>query len=437
MLYIKKFNSDTDKENYIKNNFVSPHLFLNSQNKSLNYFPKYKRLEYISSTKTGGQYIDLGCKLFENTDDIHIDTLFNIKGNGENVSNHATIINAMEEVSPYPGFTIRRDENTNNIMVIAGNNFSEKNFDYPAAYAHIYFDKFNSLLNCNITIDNIPNNQLHHITTLLFCSLDSSGNTWRFAEADLYYCKITKGNTVIRNLIPVQRQKDNAVGLWDLENQIFYTSQGNQPFIAGINYDHKIQYLESTKKQSINSGITPSMDLDFEIKFSCNDLPNSIQNADSGTIFGARQSHLINLYQLSTYTMDSISNIGHFAYGSQDLFYHGYACPKLNLQTNVIHTIRKDGLNFTCADGTNFTLTDDNFTDTRTIRIFSLFDDNIIEKSSIKLYSLKFWKHSTGEMLRDFIPVRKNGVGYLYDKVSKTLFGDEINEENFILGPDI
>ena len=65
MLYIKKFNTDTDRERYIKNNFVSPHLFMNAQNRNVNYFPKYKRLSYISSTKTGGQYIDLGCKAVE------------------------------------------------------------------------------------------------------------------------------------------------------------------------------------------------------------------------------------------------------------------------------------------------------------------------------------------------------------------------------------
>ena len=40
---------------------------------------RYKPLEYISSTQTGGQYIDLGCKLLENTDDIEIDMKYNFK----------------------------------------------------------------------------------------------------------------------------------------------------------------------------------------------------------------------------------------------------------------------------------------------------------------------------------------------------------------------
>jgi len=35
----------------------------------------------------------------------------------------------------------------------------------------------------------------------------------------------------------------------------------------------------------------------------------------------------------------------------------------------------------------------------------------------------------------DFIPVRKEGVGYMYDKVSRQLFGNS-GTGNFILGND-
>ena len=83
------------------------------------------------------------------------------------------------------------------------------------------------------TLDKIPSSQVNDCTCSLFCAFDSNGNPFRFALADLYYLKFTKGNTVIKNLIPVQRMFDNEVGLWDLENQVFYTSQGNDPFVAG------------------------------------------------------------------------------------------------------------------------------------------------------------------------------------------------------------
>ena len=50
------------------------------------------------------------------------------------------------------------------------------------------------------------------------------------------------------------------------------------------------------------------------------------------------------------------------------------------------------------------------------------------------LYSLKMWD-SNGVLVRDFIPVRKGTVGYLYDRVSGKLFGNA-GTGDFVLGPD-
>ena len=41
-----------------------------------------------------------------------------------------------------------------------------------------------------------------------------------------------------------------------------------------------------------------------------------------------------------------------------------------------------------------------------------------------------------GVLLRDFIPVRVGQVGYMYDRVSGELFGND-GTGDFILGPDV
>lgn len=247
MFYIKKFNNDSERSNYIKSNFVSPHLFLDTQNKNINYFPKYKRLDYISSTTTGGQYIDLGCKLMENTDDIKIDIKFNIKDRGKdgktNNTGQSTLIASQLETSPYPGFTLRyRVYNFNYIHLQAKWQFTNSS-PVPSEsgkWASKYLSINNEVYDNNIyefseTLDNIPASQCNNMNCHLFCALNGSNQPFRFVTADLYYLKFTKGGQVIRNLIPVQRNSDNEVGLWDMENQVFYTSQGDEPFIAGIN----------------------------------------------------------------------------------------------------------------------------------------------------------------------------------------------------------
>ena len=116
MLYVKKFKNSIDREKYIKSNFISPHVFYDKTNKDFSYLPKFKRLSYISSTQTGGQYINLGCKLFENTDDIRIDIKFNLKGGGKDynaasgVNGHkpSVLIGSVSELDPYFGFVVRK-----------------------------------------------------------------------------------------------------------------------------------------------------------------------------------------------------------------------------------------------------------------------------------------------------------------------------------------
>ena len=54
-------------------------------------------------------------------------------------------------------------------------------------------------------------------------------------------------------------------------------------------------------------------------------------------------------------------------------------------------------------------------------------------QSSIRLYSLKFYQD--GVLAADYRPVRVSSVGYLYDRVSGQLFGNQ-GTGDFIIGPD-
>jgi hypothetical protein len=54
--------------------------------------------------------------------------------------------------------------------------------------------------------------------------------------------------------------------------------------------------------------------------------------------------------------------------------------------------------------------------------------------NQVLLRSCKFMRGD--ELLRDFIPVRKGNIGYMYDRVSGQLFGNQGTGE-FVLGPDL
>lgn len=251
MRYIKKFTNSSLLNLYRKSNFVAPHIYLNSDNKNVKYLEEYKRLEYISSTQTGGQYINLGCHLMENTDDIKIDIKFNIRGEGKsssgNDSSLSTLISSQPEVSPWPGFILRRQTANNTIIHLqakwrftnstkasGSEKYNSKYLSYTnensTSWHNIYWQ---NIYEFSETLDNIPASQINNCECTLFCSLDSNNNPFRFALADLYYLKFTKGDKIIRNLVPVKKSSTNEIGLYDMENDHFYISEGNDPFEGG------------------------------------------------------------------------------------------------------------------------------------------------------------------------------------------------------------
>lgn len=66
--------------------------------------------------------------------------------------------------------------------------------------------------------------------------------------------------------------------------------------------------------------------------------------------------------------------------------------------------------------------------------IFGLNNVGTAATTGMRLYSLQIWDN--GVLVRDYIPVRKGTVGYLYDRVSGKLFGNA-GTGDFVLGADV
>ena len=59
---------------------------------------------------------------------------------------------------------------------------------------------------------------------------------------------------------------------------------------------------------------------------------------------------------------------------------------------------------------------------------------NILNKNvPMRIYRFRAW--SGGSLVEDFIPVRKDGIGYMYDLVSEQCIGNQ-GADSFIIGPD-
>lgn len=92
--------------------------------------------------------------------------------------------------------------------------------------------------------------------------------------------------------------------------------------------------------------------------------------------------------------------------------------------------------NYLTVNGTRTTYSSaSGSSNSRNIVLFNRSTDNLNDKDlGAKLYLFKI--EASGSTLLDMIPVRVGSVGYMYDKVSGNLFGND-GSGSFILGNDI
>ena len=210
--------------------------------------------------------------------------------NDSNGDKQWTLIGNQVESSPYPGFVLRHatERGTGHYCeFMAKWKFSNSNSDsnyyayvMPGTHTGLYSStSCDNIYAISILLDNIPNEQINQLNTHLFCAVNGNGDPWRFAYADLYYLKIMKGNQIIRNLIPVKKNSNNAVGLYDLENNVFYQSQSDESFephykVSTYNTIYKkIEYIKSSRKGAqyfdLNCKLFENTDdIQIDIKFS-------------------------------------------------------------------------------------------------------------------------------------------------------------------------
>lgn len=201
---------------------------------------EYTELEYIASTSTGGQYIDLDIMLYDELNKWYdIAIKFNAIGSGKTSStNQPTIFGCQDNTgSPWPGTFIRKDAATDNmigrwigantkdkVLGQLGNDIELSPKDAP-----------------NMNVYNLNNSgKTHTWGTSLFCIFNNQAKTTfdRFIEAKLYYFKLyskaskESQGVLVRDMMPC-RNSEGVVGLLDKVNNVFYSSPNGAAFVAG------------------------------------------------------------------------------------------------------------------------------------------------------------------------------------------------------------
>ena len=193
----------------------------------------YTDLEYISSTKTGNQYIDLDIKLYETLNVWYdIAMKFIIVGQGTGNNTNAAIFACQDPASPYPGTFVRMPGGTGKGTVVGRYIGGNKKDNTIGRTNDIIELPVQTPPNKNVT--NLSNsNRTHSYGTSLLCVFSDLNNTAiNFTEGTIYYFKLFIEGVLVRDMVPC-RNPNNVVGLYDTVNEVFYSSPNGAAFIAG------------------------------------------------------------------------------------------------------------------------------------------------------------------------------------------------------------
>ena len=192
----------------------------------------YTEVEYIASTKTGGQYIDLDILLYDTLNkNYDIAIKYNVSGVGKD-NKQPTLFGCQTTSSPWPGTFIRMNQtsSTNTIGRYIGGTGKDNTLGNNGTDIEL---PIQTAPNKNVTNFN-NSGKTHGWGTSLFCTFESEDKTSvsRFINARLYYFKLFVEGILVRDMVPCI-DPNNVVGLYDLVEKKFYSSPNGALFESG------------------------------------------------------------------------------------------------------------------------------------------------------------------------------------------------------------
>ena len=192
-------------------------------------------------------------------------------------------------------------------------------------------------------------------------------------------------------------------------------------------YDAEVEFLQSSGTQYVNTGVKFTAD-NARVKFTA-----SVTYANDTALCGSQNHSAENNYGFLCYLYSNAMRIyaGTSNTGATASLVDGNA-HTVDLQANsgtltktIDGTISTHNYNGTIVSGEDFTI----FTS------WKVSGSSMTARCvSAKIYAFQIWNN--GVLVRDFIPVRKGTVGYLYDRVTGKLFGNA-GTGDFVVGQDV
>jgi flagellin-like hook-associated protein FlgL len=194
--------------------------------------------------------------------------------------------------------------------------------------------------------------------------------------------------------------------------------------LASLPYDAEVQYIEKSGAAYIDTGIKAKSTITFDLTF------YQPTHTTQGTIFGARAGSSSGLLLLMN-DCRSTQKVSRWSYNTSATTKDSLPAGWYNINNRV------NGANSAYIGNLAYTPSAATWSSDNNIYIGAYNDNGTATASdeATKFLPCKIWDN--GVLVRDYICVRKNGFGYLYDRVTKQLFGNANSSGSFTCGADV
>lgn len=261
----------------------------------------------------------------------------------------------------------------------------------------------------------------------------STSNTEQGINQDIYYFKVYKASVLVCDLIPVRKGQTPCV--YDrITNRTFEgVGNGTGSLVMGndvpdipSDYDAEVDYIVFDGSQSIDTGLYGDLNTDVKVTCRCPTTYNM-------NVAGARNSDGTNNCDIFYNNSNSSLYADFYDNSTSRLIlsdsYHNWVTIQMNKDLRQVEALNKT------VHATNTTQLSTEFRTPNTMRIGGFegvlavaYRNFIGQMGAVQI-------KQNGVLVRDYIPVRKNGVGYLYDKITQKMFGNEFSS-SFGVGMD-
>lgn len=376
--------------------------------------PYDAEVEYIETD--GSAYINTGIKASSNVK-------FNL------------LFYAMTNSATYALFGGRIGNNNNQLGIVVNNNatiswrYGNTGND-PQSFSSGYWSfknlsSSNSLISNGYTTSTTAATFSTNIDCYLFTLNNNNEDFWGIISGTRSYGgKIYENDVLVRDYIPVRR---NGIGyLYDrVTKTLFGNANSVGSFIVGndVPYTTEIEYIETNDNSYINTGVKISSNTKFDFTFYCPKVEiYDVSYALFGGRIGNGNSQLFTYVNLGTKTIV--------------WRYNKYSKDGSSITTGTWTFSNTGSSNTLIANGTSTVAGSGTFTTDLDFFIFACNNNGAVWGGYPELRFNEGMLYNGTTLVRYYIPVRIGQVGYLYDKVSKTLFGNANSTGAFLIGND-